>query len=69
MKPYSLYDVELLHNYRHITTVSARSADEANRKAWKKIAKKNPGLVPFFRVNEFVCIHQSNDGWGKADFG
>jgi hypothetical protein len=70
MKPYSLYEVETF-NYRHITTVSARSSDEAHRKAWKKIYIKNPKLVPYFKENGFVCIHRGSEYgmWGSANLG
>lgn len=70
MKPYSLYEVEVAHNSRYVTTVSARSSDEAHRKAWKKIFKKHPKIVPFFRENPFICIEKGQHGlWGNANLG
>jgi hypothetical protein len=68
MKPYDLYQVEVAHNSRYVTSVSARSSAEAHRKVWKKIAKKNPKLVVFFRENPFICIPNNDSGlWGNAN--
>ncbi len=67
MRPYDLYSVETWHQ-RHICTVSARGHAECERKAWKRIAKKAPGLVGYFKKNGFQCLLESKGGWGNADF-
>lgn len=67
-KTYDLYNVETWHE-RHITTVSARSAEEARRKAWRKIAAVAPKLVPYLKENGILVIQRGDSGWGTANFG
>lgn len=62
-----LYDIENF-NYRLITVVDAKDREQARRKAWKSIFKKAPGLVPYFRENNFRVMRRPDSCWGNADF-
>jgi len=68
VKAYRLYTVETAKE-RHITTVAARSNQEATRKAWKAIFKHRPDIVPILQ-RKGIIVMLKNEGalWGEANF-